>query len=272
MRLWWFFVATLLACGLAPALRAQNTTAASALQPIAQLPSFDVASVKPADRSGPVELGLENEPGGRIQGGGSLKIFILYAFDLQFFQISGGPPWMDHDLYVINAIPPEGSAARQSKPSSTRMPFSLEQRQMLQALLIDRFGLKYHMETRQGRVYWLERSNKQLKLTPTKDAKSGPYVVAQITNTGEGNGELLGENASMALMAQRLSSYLKMPVFDKTGIQGTFDFDVQPPEPVNSDITDSILLGVGTLGLKLKAATGPGQYLVVDDAKPPTAN
>jgi hypothetical protein len=76
MRLCWFFVATLLACGLAPALPAQNAPAVSAPQRIAQLPSFEVASVKPAVRSGPVELGLENEPGGRIQGG-SLKIFIL---------------------------------------------------------------------------------------------------------------------------------------------------------------------------------------------------
>ena len=60
------------------------------------LPSFEVVSVKPAGPDGPNDIGLYTYPGGRIRANNyTLLSLILNAFDLQYFQVSGGPRWMD---------------------------------------------------------------------------------------------------------------------------------------------------------------------------------
>ena len=77
---------------------------------------------------------------------------------------------------------------------------------------------------------------------------------------------------------------LDRPVVDKTGLSGKFDFDLQwaPDEtqfggalPVApSDVPAAPLFSAiqDQLGLKLTAARGPVEALVVDKAQRPTAN
>lgn len=55
---------------------------------------------------------------------------------------------------------------------------------MLQALLIERFGLKYHFETREERVYWLVRSGKRLKMTPARDTTIVPFMTVRTFHGG----------------------------------------------------------------------------------------
>ncbi len=73
----------------------------------------------------------------------------------------------------------------------------------------------------------------------------------------------------MAYTPQQLSRFLRLPVVDKTGITGSFDFDVPAPEEANADFTNATLEGLDTLGLKLKAERGAVQILVVDGAERP---
>ena len=47
---------------------------------------------------------------------------------------------------------------------------------MLQALLIDRFQLKFHFESRQGQTYLLERGKGKLNLQPPKDKTAYPWA------------------------------------------------------------------------------------------------
>ena len=63
---------------------------------------------------------------------------------------------MHDERYDIDAKPPASSKSIQSNPPFERWPIMNEQRQMLQSLLIERFQLKYHRETREGPVYVLK--------------------------------------------------------------------------------------------------------------------
>lgn len=196
----------------------------------------------------------------------------MYAFDVKAYQIVGGPAWIHHDGFSIDAEPPASSESSKLNPPSPNSPLSEEQRQMLQALLIDRFGLKYHFEARDSRVYWLVRTGKQLKLTKTNDPTKPPIMNVNVYHDGVGNGEMVGRNTSMAFMAQRLSEKLGLTVEDKTGLEGAFDFDLPAPEAANADLTNATLEGLETLGLKLKSVEGQVRVLVVDDARKPSSN
>jgi uncharacterized protein (TIGR03435 family) len=73
-------------------------------------------------------------------------------------------------------------------------------------------------------------------------------------------------------MARRLSDLLKLPVIDKTGVEGAFDFDVPAPEPANADPMNATLEGIKQLGLKLESRKGPVEYVVIDEVAKPTEN
>ncbi len=123
-------------------------------------PAFEVASVKPTTSR---ELGgVYTYPGGRVGFRGcTLQYLVEQAFNLQPFQLSGGPGWMQTERYDIDATPPASSASSKSMPPYAKAPMNDEQRQMLQALLAERFQLKYHRETREGPVYLLVKGTRR---------------------------------------------------------------------------------------------------------------
>src|SRR5687768_13105956 len=102
--------------------------------------TFDVVSVK---RTGP-------DGGASIFGGGRgqfratnvpLRATITNAWNLRDHQLVGAPAWLASDRFDIVAKEPEGT-------------FTDEQRRlMLQALLIERFKLQAHVETRELPIY-----------------------------------------------------------------------------------------------------------------------
>ncbi len=262
----------------APNLSSQIPTQSKIVAPAGtvaeELPSFEVATIKPTKQENYKMIGLYVYPGGRIFAGQStLKMLIHYAFNVQDFQIEGGPHWADDDLYEISALPPESSESRKSKPRYINDLPSEEQRRMLQSLLIERFGLKFHRTTREGDVYFLIRSNKPLRL---QEAKHKEYF-SSLAIGGSGNGGMSGQTVSMPFIAMRLSRYLEHPVLDQTGLTGLFDFKLDPPsedsrEESHNDFIDGIFESVTRLGLQLKEGKGPTEIIVIDDANRPTAN
>ncbi|HET9195872.1 MAG TPA: TIGR03435 family protein [Vicinamibacterales bacterium] len=102
--------------------------------------TFDVVSVK---RTGP-------DAGASIVGGGRgqyqainvpLRVTITSAWNLRDHQIVGAPAWLASDRFDIVAKEPGGT-------------FTDDQRRlMMQALLIDRFKLQAHVETRELPIY-----------------------------------------------------------------------------------------------------------------------
>jgi uncharacterized protein (TIGR03435 family) len=141
---------------------------------------------------------------------------------------------------------------------------------MLQTLLADRFHLQFHRETKEGPVYLLTVSNKELKLKPAKSADEFPWV-GRAGGGGAvfGNG-IAGTNASMQLLAKRLTAYLRRPVLNQTGLNGAFDFQFEYAADDNQpDVIASIFASIQGLGLKLESAKGPVETLVIDHADKP---
>ncbi len=79
-------------------------------------------------------------------------------------------------LYAIEAVPPASSKSSKANPSTPKAPLNEEQREMLQALLMDRFQLQFHRETRRGPVYALTLGKGALKLNEVKDQGEFEWV------------------------------------------------------------------------------------------------
>jgi uncharacterized protein (TIGR03435 family) len=233
-------------------------------------PAFEVISVKPsAMQSGQYGTGLANFPGGRIRANMvTLDYFISEAFDMQMFQVVGGPQWIHNERWDIEARPPEGSKASKANPKLWKLPPNADQRMMMQSLVADRFHMRWHRETKEGAVFLLVKTDK-LKLRDPKDKEDYPWV-GTARSTGPG---LWGLNATMALLAKRLSDLVGRPIIDHTGLDGSFDFDFDLDRTWDGwDPTSALLASVRGIGLKLETGRAPVETLVIDTVERPTAN
>lgn len=99
-------------------------------------PKFDLSSVKPNVSGCCTSGGFGNG-----QGGGrnvTLKFLIASAYNVQEFQISGGPGWIGSDRFDVEGRTED----RYTDPDRLRL--------MLQSLLEDQFLLKLHWEARES--------------------------------------------------------------------------------------------------------------------------
>jgi uncharacterized protein (TIGR03435 family) len=144
---------------------------------------------------------------------------------------------------------------------------------MLCALLVDRFHLAVHAETKEGRVFALELGNKGPKLVDARDKDAYPVVSYGRTGAAERPDFIEGQNASMALFAERLSRELYCPVLDQTGLKGTFDFKFEYAADLSEPAAGpSLFSAIQQLGLKLAPTRGPVLHLVIDHAERPSGN
>jgi uncharacterized protein (TIGR03435 family) len=262
---------------VATSCAAHSQGCAGASNADAKLPQFDVATIKPFDKS--YFIGILTYPGGRVAGGHlNLRDLLMYACGAQTYQVVGGPAWADADYYNIEAKPPDSSPSVRLNPASPKLPMNEEQRQMLLALLIDRFQLKFHVESREGPVYLLERGTGDPKLDPPKDPNVFPWVGGLEGGAITWGTGMAGQNISMPLLAERLSRYFERPIIDKTGIAGSFDFkfrtnELDPTVPVTrDDVINSIFASIKGIGLKLVPAKAPIETIVIDHAEQPSPN
>ena len=249
-------------------------------KPAPELPEFEVASVKPVDPNVPHMVGVEVYPRGRVVISGlSLKALTATAFRLSYWQISGGDAWTEKDDYNVEAKPAEN--LRSSIKDLRHTLFGIEDehlREMLQALLIDRFQLKFHREAKTGDVYLLERNGKALGLRPTEIPSAGADLAADRSSFGSigyAGGRWVISATAMPQLAKFASDYvLHAPVLDRTELSGSFDYKQRLPdlEPNYSDNSDSFLRLIPELGLRLERSKGPVEIFVIDHAGKPSPN
>jgi uncharacterized protein (TIGR03435 family) len=266
-------------------------------------PVFEVASVKPNESDdGRVMFGLQ--PGGRFTASNVTFVALLrQAYQLQEFQVAGGPGWIRSDRFDVTARAPEGDAA-DIGPQADRI------RPMLQALLRDRFKLATHNETRDMPIYALvvARSDGTLgpKLTPSatdcaaqRGRGRGPRgggAPPQTFQPGQridcglmmGFGVMNAGGMPIIELARTISPQVGRIVIDKTGLTGSYDFELNyAPDPggggfagipappgAQAPAADPNLPSLFTaleeqLGLKLDAERGPVDVLVIDAVEPP---
>ena len=232
--------------------------------------SFDVVSIKPA---GDDVAGIAITPrrsGNRVTYVTEVRMIFYYAYHVAPYQVSGDFPAGIFDIAAIV----DGS------------PTDDELRRMFQKLLEDRFHLKLHTETRQMRAYELLVGKDGPRLQPAQDGEvrfdgrvAPEGVGAYVTRTGP---RLVGRRASMTELAESLARSLQCPVVDRTGIAGTFDFNVafsketeNPGGETASGPARAPSLPIAIqeqLGLKLQAGKAPAQILVIDHIEQPTGN
>ncbi|HXJ38297.1 MAG TPA: TIGR03435 family protein [Bryobacteraceae bacterium] len=206
-------------------------------------------------------------------------------------QIEGGPGWIASDRYDIEAT-------AEGNPSQALM-----RGPMLQALLENRFKLRFHNEIRLGSVYVLTVAKRgvrmpsmaegscthvDLKHPPSPSALGLASANFCGTETRKKNGQILTASVhgiSLAALADGLLAELSgRTVIDKTGLDGLFDFHLEfsldQTAPNNSDApapADAVGPSIFTalqeqVGLKLESTKGPVKVFVVDHIEQPSAN
>ena len=231
--------------------------------------AFEVATVKPVEHAPQTGRMFRMQgPHRWIATDYTLKNLIALAYDLNPRTISGGPSWMDSEHFDIEAITP-GDA----RPERT------EQMQMLRALLVERFGLKFHRENREFSIYELRVAPGGARLTSAAKPDDPPQLIGAVY---PGKIEVPAKSVTMddfVAMLQRAT--LDRPTLNKTGLTGKYDFtlDWAPDETqyggeVQKASDDAPLPPLFTaiqeqLGLKLTATRGLVSALVVDGAARP---
>jgi uncharacterized protein (TIGR03435 family) len=234
-----------------------GAAAQSSKAPTPSALSFDAASIK-VNRSGDTRTSMRSLPGGRIEGTNrTLTLLIQNAFELQDFQIVGGPDWIGSARYDVSA-----TANRDVTPT--------ERGSMMRALLADRFKLAAHTERRDAPIYALRLARADGRLGPglkkaADDARGG---------FREGDGSLTAQRTSTERLVRELTSYAGRPVVDETGLTGEWALTLTwAPDAAGG--TDANLTSIFTamreqLGLKLDATRGPVEVLVIDRAERPS--
>ena len=238
--------------------------------------AFEVASVKSSLSSGagfrgschgidskytPAEVSSTPPLGRCVITGGRLSHMIGLAYGVPSMGlIRGGPDWvaMGADRFNIQV--------KADDPGKTTEAQLL---QMLQALLEDRFKLKYHRETAERPGYALVVGKNGPKLQKAKSDE----VALSFGDAGKpAPGQPVALNArkfSMAMLANLLSQVGLGPVIDKTGLADVYDFKL------NWDETNgpSLLTAVQEqLGLKLEPQKVPVSLFMVVSAQKPSEN
>jgi uncharacterized protein (TIGR03435 family) len=259
-----------------------TTWAAQAQVPPGTKPAFEVASVRP-NKSGAQNASIRIEPGGRLTGTNqTVRNLVRNAWNLQPFQIVGGPDWIDSDHFDIFA-----KVAESELNADGRLPPD-QLMLRVQALLEDRFRLVTHQETRELPVYALVVARADGKLGPKLNRHTGactdtgrgsngpPATVAQNCGTRMNMAPTLakmtGLGISMATFARNLSGGTGRYVVDKTQLAGVYDLELQFTPEQSADTSGASLFTAmqEQLGLKLEAQRAPVPVLVIDSASQPT--
>jgi uncharacterized protein (TIGR03435 family) len=241
----------------------------------AQAPAFEVASVKRNTSDEPAGGSISPPAGGRFQANNvTLRTLIRTAYDVENFQISGGPKWIDSDKFDVNAK----AAGNATWPDS---------RMMLQELLATRFKLSLSRESRTMPAYALVIGKNGPKLTPPTDPGCQPPPLGACSRLRFLDRKVLsGVNVSTAQLAQVLTTFMGRPVIDKTGLTSIFDFKIdfvldlpmsEQAQGTDDGAAQSISPSVFTslqeqLGLKLVPQKDPVELLVISYGEQPTPN
>lgn len=246
----------------------------TSLTAFAQAPAFEVASIKLVDPTGRIRNAIEVFPGGRVVlSGQTLRALVAIAFNHPDVQNASGAAWIENDRYDVQAKAPENSGITNFNHSL----FGIEDprlREMLQALLADRFQLRVHRDTKTGDVWQLARGNKALGFNPAQ-IPEGRDPASLYSNIGYAGGRWVILATTMPQLAAFASrSVVRAPVVDLTKMNGTFDYrQTEPDQDANySDPTDAFLRMLDTVGLELKRSRGAVETLVIDGAVRPTSN
>jgi len=229
-------------------------------------PVFEVASVRPSARTvGPdYNNQISWTPEGFTGRNVTLRRLAADVWNLQLDQIIG-PTWLDRNEYDVEARLEQG-ATREQKAL------------MLQNLLVDRFNLKQHNETRSMRVYELTVAKNGPKIQPAASGEAHAGAGFHFHGEMRQFADLLAVQFSIPAAEDPTKPVRAggpaIPVLDRTGLDGVYDFSVDVhPEPGTDAFTSWQRVLDEQLGLRIESRKADVEVRVIDDAaKTPSAN
>ena len=256
------------------------------MQAFAQQPKFDLADVHVSKTP---RWFAQNSGGAVLRNGRfvnrdvTLLNLVEWAYDVKEDGVAGGPSWLDTDIFDVIAKVPEGTT-----PAAAKL--------MLQALLAERFGLVARHEKRPMPRYVLTVGKGGSKLKPAAKSEdsgckqqmagAGPGRAAVLDPASLPNMKVACHNLTSAQIAENLhqmaggpiNTYLPREVFDSTGLEGKWDFEVEftPIGMIDLKGHDGITLFDAVtkqLGLNLEVKDVPVTALYIESAnRKPTPN
>lgn len=232
--------------------------------------SFEVASVRPAETK-VADFRMQGE---QVVFRMPMYMLVQFAFRVKPNQYVG-PDWMKTTAFDIEAK--TAGVATQDQVFD-----------MLQPLLVERFGLRFHRETKERDVYALVVAKGGIKARELR-AEEDPTLVKTASGTVGGRGMMVGPGArgmaytatTPGFLAQVLVDKFDLPVVDRTNLMGRYflRFDDAWPRQQEGQLSPEdahfqfILEQLRELGLSLEKQKGPTEMLIIDHIeKTPTAN
>jgi uncharacterized protein (TIGR03435 family) len=241
-------------------------------------PVFETATIKMTDAKGGAGHSHENDTPGLFRGSMTLKSYIMTAYNVKDFQVTGGPNWIDASTYeILGKLEHMTDVSLENTVSTVRAENGAGEEQLhiaLQVLLADRFQLKIHHESKEMPSYVLTANKGKFKLQPVQDSGQ-----CGTSSNGDGNGyKLVATCIDMTRFATFLARRLRQPVSDETAIQGHYSFVLQWTNEDHGNGGGASQLDVifsalrDQLGLRLESKRTPMDILVVDRAERPSDN
>jgi uncharacterized protein (TIGR03435 family) len=145
---------------------------------------------------------------------------------------------------------------------------------MLQKLLADRFGLKFHRDKRELSVYAIQIAKGGPKLKPAANPDAGADQ--------EGNGH--GTEQTVIFTSNGIADFIRneqffvdRPLVDQTRLTGRYDFSLRYTFDEAKSTDPNAPPGIFTavqeqLGLKFQPTKASTDVFVIDHVEPPSAN
>jgi len=173
--------------------------------------------------------------------------------------IVGLPRWAYGSvLFDIECVPELGTTAD-----------LVQMEEMMDALLADRFHLRYHVETRRMQVYFMRVARGGIRLMKP----SPPGEQSLQLELGE---KAFGRGVSMDYLAARAGTFwLGLPTLNRTGLAGFYDIDAPSPGGASMGLAaykTKVERELREMGLVLIAGEAEVPVIVVDRVTLPTPN
>ena len=258
------------------AVGALSASISTAQQPqLAQPLQFEVAAIRPGNPKLVYSSSSTGASGGQFRMVNTpLKQWVEMGLSVSDYALKA-PLWLDTSRFDLDARLPAGKPVNQEAKA-----------EMMKALLIKRFGLKWHEEPQSMSGYELV-TDKKVLLKPSSllERLEGAH------GSSSGAASVQGTNMTMSEFAETLGKVLGRPVVDATHLSGGFDIKLMWLPSDDAEVAqekqygkqygidvDNLPASVSTavreqLGLRLQSARVPSNVIVVDNInRQPTEN
>ena len=209
----------------------------------------------------PKELAAEPPLGRCVITDGRLSHLIYIAYGLRSIgSIKGAQDWVinGYDRFTVEAKAEDPTKATEQQLLG-----------MLQNLLIDRFKLKFHLESKDMPGYALIVAKSGPKLQESTSEEVGTSFGAAIKPMPGQPVTLTARKYSIGMLTDLLSQIGPGPMMDRTELHGVYDFKLAWDEAAGPSLSTALQ---EQLGLKLESAKVPVSFFVIESAQKPTEN